>query len=77
MQKRFSDFDGLGLYANIDRIEDDQAQAVLDFVCWWQRIRSFALRNLLLAKQSRHRRIDGRAVSAARRSGIHDRNRRA
>lgn len=30
--KTLSEFDGLVLYANIDRIEDDQAEAVLEFV---------------------------------------------
>ena len=69
-------FDGLVLYANIDRIEDVQGEGVVGLRRQRQRVHSAALCDVLLAKQSGHRRADGSAVSAAWGSGLYNADRR-
>lgn len=62
--ERLAKFDGLVLFANIDKIEDEQAKALLDYVASGKGFVPLHC-ELLLPQQRRCRGADGRAVSAA------------
>jgi hypothetical protein len=64
--ERLSQFDVVVLYANIDELDDDQAQSLLNFRRAGRGFCAAALRDLLLSQPTPNGGADGGPVSAAR-----------